>query len=88
MFQYFSTILYVHYGNSREGKSTSGVGNPCAPRPLNKSLAVGIPYWYAHGLLYYAYCGLYYMKCGLVDHNVVESVNILQIFFTFFTSVY
>ena len=32
------------------------------------------------------YCGLYYMKRGLVDHNVVESVNKLQIlsFFTFF----
>ena len=29
MFQYFSTILYVHFRNSREGKSTSGVRNPC-----------------------------------------------------------
>ena len=38
MYQYFSTILYVHFRNSREGKSTSGVGNPCAPHPLNKSL--------------------------------------------------
>ena len=35
MFQYFSTILYVHF---REGKSTSGVRNPCAPQFLNKSL--------------------------------------------------
>ena len=34
MFQYFSTILYVHFGNSREGKSTSGVGNPFAPHRL------------------------------------------------------
>ena len=38
MFQYFGTILYVQFRNSREGKSTSGVGNPCAPHPLNKSL--------------------------------------------------
>ena len=38
MFQYFSTILYVHFRNSRKGKSTSGGGNPCAPHPLNKSL--------------------------------------------------
>ena len=38
MFQYFSTILYVHYGNSREGKSTLWVGSPCAPHTLNKSL--------------------------------------------------
>ena len=30
--------LYVHLRNSREGKSTSGVGNPNAPHPLNKSL--------------------------------------------------
>ena len=33
-----NTILYVHFGNSREGKSTSGVGNSCAPHPLNKYL--------------------------------------------------
>ena len=33
-----STILHVHFRNSREGKSTSGVGNPCAPHPLNISL--------------------------------------------------
>ena len=38
MFQYFSAILCVHFRNSREGKSTFGVGNPCAPHPLNKSL--------------------------------------------------
>ena len=38
MFQYFCTILYVHFRNSMEGKSTSGVGNLCAPHPLNKSL--------------------------------------------------
>ena len=37
MFSYFSTLLYVHFRNSREGKSTSRVGNPCAPHPLNKS---------------------------------------------------
>ena len=41
MFQYFSTILYVHFRNSREEKSASGVGNPCAPHPLNKSLGKG-----------------------------------------------
>ena len=34
--QYISIILYVHLRNSREGKSTSGVRNPCAPHPLNK----------------------------------------------------
>ena len=33
-----NTILYVYFRNSREGKSTLGVGNPCAPHPLNKSL--------------------------------------------------
>ena len=35
MFQYFSTVLYVHVylENSREGKSTSGVGNSCTPPP-------------------------------------------------------
>ena len=33
--QYFSTILYLHFRNSREGKSTSEVGNPRAPHPLN-----------------------------------------------------
>ena len=38
MFQYFSTVFYVHFRNSREWKSTSGVGNPCAPHPLNKLL--------------------------------------------------
>ena len=27
--------------NSREGKSTLGVGNPCAPHPLNESLGGG-----------------------------------------------
>ena len=37
MFQYFSTILHVHFRNSREGKSTSGVGNSYAPYPLNNS---------------------------------------------------
>ena len=37
MFQYFSTILCVHFSNSREGKSISGVGNPCAP---NKSMLI------------------------------------------------
>ena len=37
MYQYFSTILYVHFRNSREGESASGVENPCAPHPLNKS---------------------------------------------------
>ena len=30
-----STILYVHFRNSREGKSTSGVWNPRAPHPPN-----------------------------------------------------
>ena len=39
MFPYFNTILYVHFRNSREGKSTSGMGSPCAPNPLNKSLS-------------------------------------------------
>ena len=34
MFQYFSTVLYVHFGNSREEKSTSGVGNLCVPSLL------------------------------------------------------
>ena len=34
----YITVLYVHSRNSREGKSTSGVGNPCVPHPLNKSL--------------------------------------------------
>ena len=34
MLQYISTILYVHFGNSREEGLTSGVGNPCAPHPL------------------------------------------------------
>ena len=38
MFQYFSTILCVHFRNSTEGKSTPRVGNPCGPHPLNKSL--------------------------------------------------
>ena len=38
MFPYFSTILYVHFGNSMEGKSTSGVGNPRASHPPNESL--------------------------------------------------
>ena len=36
--QYFSAIFYVHFRNSREGKSTLGMGNPNAPHPLNKSL--------------------------------------------------
>ena len=31
-----------NFRNSREGKSTSGMGNPCAPHPLNKSLFLGI----------------------------------------------
>ena len=35
MFQHFSTILYVHFRNSRKGKSTSGVGNSSVPHPLN-----------------------------------------------------
>ena len=39
MSQCLNAILYAHLGNPREGKSTSGVGNPCAPHPLNKSLA-------------------------------------------------
>ena len=30
----------MHYRNPKEGNSTSGVGNPCAPRPLNISLSV------------------------------------------------
>ena len=38
MFQYFSTILYVHFRNSRDGKLPPRVGNPSAPHPLNKSL--------------------------------------------------
>ena len=39
------SMYIVHFRNSREGKSTSGVGNPCAPHPLNKSLLhnVGMP---------------------------------------------
>ena len=31
MFQYLSTFLYVHVRNSREGKSTSGVGITVLP---------------------------------------------------------
>ena len=42
MFQYFSAILYVHFRNSREGKSTSWVENHCAPHPLNKSLPYSV----------------------------------------------
>ena len=30
----------MHIRTSREGKSTSGLGNPCAPHPLNKSLPI------------------------------------------------
>ena len=40
MFPCFGTILYVHFRNAREGKSTPGVGNSCAPHPLNKSLRI------------------------------------------------
>ena len=40
MFHYFHITFYVHFRNSRVVKSTSGVGNPCAPHPLNKSLHV------------------------------------------------
>ena len=40
MFQHFRTVLHVHFRNSMKGKSTSGVGNPCAPHPLNKSLYI------------------------------------------------
>ena len=38
MLQYFSTILYVQFRNSREGKLPPRVGSPSAPHPLNKSL--------------------------------------------------
>ena len=38
----FSAIIYVHFRKSKEGKSASGVGNPCAPHPLNKSLCLCI----------------------------------------------
>ena len=31
MFQHASIILYVHFGNSREGRSTSGGGFLCSP---------------------------------------------------------
>ena len=45
---------------------------------------------YAHCLQYYTYSGLQYRQCGLSDHNVVESINKLEIlsFLLFFTSVY
>ena len=42
-------VLVLYYyslgtlGYSREGKSTSGVGNPYAPHPLNKSLNLEPP---------------------------------------------
>ena len=40
-------VLYYYMytiENSREGKSTSGVGNPCAPHPLHKSLSAHTMY--------------------------------------------
>ena len=43
MFQCFSTILYVHFRNSREGKSMSGMGNPSVPTLyINPSLICGV----------------------------------------------
>ena len=49
-------ILYVHFRNSRWGggvESTSGVGNPCAPHLLNKSLLH--IHQYAHTCMYWKY---------------------------------
>ena len=39
IFQHLSTIS-VYVRNSRERKSDTGVGNVCAPHPLNESLLV------------------------------------------------
>ena len=58
------------------------------PHPLHVRINVfaGLKQVRINEVALYTCCGLYYIKYGLVDHNVIESVNKLQIFF--FTSVY
>ena len=37
------TVLYVQFRNSSEEESTSGMGNPCAPHPLNITVRCLVP---------------------------------------------
>ena len=76
MFQCFSTILYVYFRNSREGKSTSGVGNPRASHPLNKFLLSANSNYHQYWLI------LGHGKCTLLichDRYYLDSVTVIYI---------
>ena len=45
IFHYFCTIFYVQFRNSREGKSTSGVGNPWTVYTILSSV-LHAKFWY------------------------------------------